>query len=75
MTDCPLLWYYDAVSCDGEDVSQRPVTSLDADAGHHLSVEKMSPWCQDSLEAVLRRRIIDLEEVERHLRRQVLNNT
>jgi len=59
------------VSFDSEDLDQRPTTSLDVDVSR-LSVEKFSSWSDDSLEAVLRRRIADLEDIEEHLRRQVV---
>ena len=58
------------VSLDGDDLGQRPAASLDVDISR-LSVEKLSPWSDDCLETVLRRRIVDLEQIEEHLRRQV----
>jgi len=59
---------------DGEFSSERPATSLADDIRRPLSVQRVGLWSDNSLEAVLRRRIADLEQVEDHLRRQVLEH-
>ena len=58
------------VSFNDEDFGQRPTAAQDVDV-NRLTVEKVGPWSGDSLEALLRRRIVDLEQIEEHLRRQV----